>query len=155
MFNGEDKAVLLEGVTAYDDHDGDLTVEAIYPFADDTKAKVMYAAMDKIMIPIAQNVRAELESRRVTGMGFSYDKALVAAKQIPCVNLLLHVIQTTIVSVGNNGVGYPFEFLQIPDNPTAKEGRACRKRRLKDHNCGSFCLDPFHDSLYRGVPEIV
>lgn len=46
----EDISILLEGVTAVDDVDGDVTdsliVEAIYPSADGTKAKIVYAAMD-------------------------------------------------------------------------------------------------------------
>lgn len=46
----DDTSVLLEGVTAIDDVDGDvsdsLIVEAIYPSADGKKAKIIYAAMD-------------------------------------------------------------------------------------------------------------
>lgn len=46
----EDTSVLMEGVAAVDDVDGDVTdsliVEAIYPSADGTKAKIVYAAMD-------------------------------------------------------------------------------------------------------------
>lgn len=47
----DDVSILLEGVTAVDDVDGDVTdsliVEAIYPSADETKAKIVYAAMDR------------------------------------------------------------------------------------------------------------
>ncbi len=47
---GDDPSGLLEGVTAMDDVDGDvsgsLSVEAIYPSADNKKVKVVYAAMD-------------------------------------------------------------------------------------------------------------
>lgn len=46
----QDTSILLEGVTAVDDADGDVTdsliVEAIYPSGDGTKAKIVYAAMD-------------------------------------------------------------------------------------------------------------
>lgn len=48
---GEDTSVLLEGVSAKDDTDGDVTasviVEAVYPSTDDRKAKVVYAAVDE------------------------------------------------------------------------------------------------------------
>lgn len=46
----EDTSVLLDGVTAVDDVDGDVTasliVEAVYPSTDGTKAKIVYAAVD-------------------------------------------------------------------------------------------------------------
>ena len=46
----EDTSILLDGVTAVDDVDGDVTdsliVEAIYPSADGAQAKIVYAAMD-------------------------------------------------------------------------------------------------------------
>lgn len=47
---GEELSVLLEGVTAQDDRDGDVTaqvvVEAIYPAKENGTAKVVYAAVD-------------------------------------------------------------------------------------------------------------
>lgn len=46
----QDQAVLLDGVTAHDKEDGDvsdtLMIEAIYPSANGQTAKVVYAAMD-------------------------------------------------------------------------------------------------------------
>lgn len=50
VYSEEDPSALLEGVTAVDDADGDvsasLIVEAIYPFEEGKKAKIVYAAMD-------------------------------------------------------------------------------------------------------------
>jgi len=47
---GSDTTVLLEGVTAYDNRDGDVTdslvVEAVFPNADKGKATVIYVAKD-------------------------------------------------------------------------------------------------------------
>ena len=47
---GQDKKLLLEGITAVDDKDGDvsdtLMVESVKPTADGTQAEVTYTAMD-------------------------------------------------------------------------------------------------------------
>ena len=47
---GQDKKLLLEGVTAVDDKDGDvsdtLMVESVKPTSDGTQAEVTYTAMD-------------------------------------------------------------------------------------------------------------
>jgi len=48
---GDDVSVLLEGVTAYDQSDGDVTdtlfIESVIPSADGQSAKVIYAARDR------------------------------------------------------------------------------------------------------------
>ena len=40
-------------------------------------------------------------------------KTLIPPKHIPCINLLLHIIQTSIIPIGNNSITLPLEFSKI------------------------------------------
>ncbi|EET61738.1 hypothetical protein BRYFOR_06421 [Marvinbryantia formatexigens DSM 14469] len=72
-YAGGDTSVLLKGVTAMDETDGDLTenimIEAIYPSADGTSAEIIYAVMDKSnnVTKAKRNVKYVDESQQTQG----------------------------------------------------------------------------------------
>ena len=46
---------------------------------------------------------------------------LIPAKDIPCIYLILHVIQTCIIAVGDDGIGLSLELGKVVDNEAAEE----------------------------------
>lgn len=53
-----------------------------------------------------------------------YNSSLVSTEQVSGINLVLNIIQTAIVTVGNNGLTAFFELIKIIDNFTAEESAA-------------------------------
>ena len=80
---------------------------------------------------------------------------LVAVEQIPCIYFFYDIIQTALVSVGDDGVTLLLEFFQVIYDLASEERRVIRKRWLVDDDVGAFCFDPFHDTLYRTLTEVV
>ena len=76
-------------------------------------------------------------------------------KQVSCIYFWGDIIQTDIVSVGNDGVALLLEFLQIVYDFTSEEGRMIRKSRFVNDDVGAFGFDPFHDTLDRTLTEVV
>ena len=50
--------------------------------------------------------------------------------QIACIDLVLHVIQTAIIAVGNNGLTAILELLKIIDDFTTEEGATILQHQL-------------------------
>ena len=63
--------------------------------------------------------------------------------------------QATIIAVGNNSPAAFLEFHKIIHNLTAKECTAIFKRWLINNDRCPFCFNALHDSLNRGLPEVV
>ncbi len=79
----------------------------------------------------------------------------VSPKQIPRINFLLHIVQTSIVAVGNNRLALRFECFQIIHDLTAEEGASIWQRGFINNHFRSFRLDAFHHALDTRLAEIV
>ena len=79
----------------------------------------------------------------------------VSPENVPRVYFLLHVIQTGVVTVRDDGFALPLEFLQVIDYPAAEEGAAVCKGRFVDDHFGALRLDPLHNSLDAALAEVV
>ena len=79
----------------------------------------------------------------------------ISPENVPRVYFLLHVIQTGVVTVRNDGFALPLEFLQVIDYPAAEEGAAVCKGRFVDDHFGALRLDPLHNSLDAALAEVV
>ena len=79
----------------------------------------------------------------------------IPAEQIARIDLLLHVIQTAVISVGKNSLTTLLKRLKVIDNLAAKERRAIFQRRLVDDDRRSLCLDTLHNPLNRGLAEVI
>lgn len=80
---------------------------------------------------------------------------LISPKNIPCVNLVLHIIKNGVVAVGYNGLGLGLEVIEVVYNPAAKEGGAVLEGRFIYYYLGSFCFYTFHYALNRTLAEVV
>ena len=79
----------------------------------------------------------------------------VSPEQVAGVDLLLYIIEAAVIAVGNDGLTPLFERLKVVYHLTAKEGRAILQRRLVDDDGRALGLDPLHDALNGGLPEVV
>ena len=79
----------------------------------------------------------------------------VSPEQVAGVDLLLYIIEAAVIAVGNNGLTPLFERLKVVYHLAAKEGRAVLQRRLVDDDGRALGLDPLHDALNGGLPEVV
>ena len=79
----------------------------------------------------------------------------VPPENVPRVYFLLHVIQTGVVAVRNDGFALPLEFIQVIDHTAAEEGAAVCKGRFVDDHFGAFRLDTFHHPLDAALAEVV
>ena len=70
-------------------------------------------------------------------------------------NLILHIIQTNIVAVSDDGMALCLESCQVIDYLATEESAAVFKCRLVDDNLCSLCFDAFHDSLNGRLAEVI
>ena len=80
---------------------------------------------------------------------------LIPLKNIPRINLLLHVVQHGVVAVGYDAVGEAFELGEVIDDPGSEEGGAVLEGGFVDDHLGALGLDAFHDALDGALAEIV
>ena len=80
---------------------------------------------------------------------------LVALKVISCIYLVFYIVQRLVIAVGNNRFALFFEFCQIINNKTSKEGLAIRDSGFIDDDLGTFGFDALHDALDGALAEIV
>ena len=80
---------------------------------------------------------------------------LVSPENISCVNLILHIIQTDIVAVGDDGIAKSLKLVEGAYDTAAEERGAVLKRRLIDDDLRSLCLDALHDALNAALAEVV
>ena len=76
-------------------------------------------------------------------------------ENITGIDFLLHIVQTSIVSIGDDGTGLCLEGRQVVDHPAAKEQGSVRQGRFVNNDLGSLGLDAFHHSLDGTLAEIV
>lgn len=50
-----------------------------------------------------------------------FDLLLVPSKQISCIYLILYIVQTCVVAVGDDGLRLLFEFLEVVHHPASEE----------------------------------
>ena len=127
------------------------------------KSLVKHRKMDEfVSYPFL--LQALLQQTHLCGLAtpvqpFDYDKltfhSLVPSKDVTGIDFLLHIVQASIVAVGNDGVGQAFEFIQIIYHFRAKEGRTVLQRGLVDNEDGAFSLDALHHSLNGALAEVV
>ena len=79
----------------------------------------------------------------------------IPAEQISCVNFFFYVVKCRIVAVSYDASALFFEFLKIIHDEAAKECRPVFEGRLINDDLCAFTLDPLHDSLNRGLSEVI
>lgn len=80
---------------------------------------------------------------------------LIPPENIPRINLAHHIVQTTIISIGNDNVAHLLKLGEVVHHGTAEERAAILQRRLIDDHTGAFRLDTLHHALDRGLAEVV
>ena len=72
---------------------------------------------------------------------------LVSPENIPRINLLLQILQTSIISIVYYRMALLLELVQIIHHPVAEERASIFQCRFVDDNLCPFCLYPFHYTL--------
>ena len=80
---------------------------------------------------------------------------LIASEDVARVDFILHVFQTVVEAVGNDGLAQGLKFGQVADDLRAKEERARLECGLVDDDLGTLGLDAFHDSLDGRLAEVI
>lgn len=82
-------------------------------------------------------------------------QVLISSKNISCIDLILHIIKTRVVAVGDDGVALGLELFEVIDHFGTEECRTVLKRGLVDYDLRTFGLDAFHHALDRALAEVV
>ena len=72
---------------------------------------------------------------------------LISTEYISCINLILYIIQASIVAVGDDGMALCLEGFEVVLYSTAEEGAALFQGWLIDDYLCTLCLDTLHDAL--------
>lgn len=72
---------------------------------------------------------------------------LVSSKNISSINLMLYIIQTSIVAVGDDSMALCLEDFEVVLYSTAEEGASLFQGWLIDNYLSTLCLDTLHDAL--------
>ena len=80
---------------------------------------------------------------------------LVSSKDVPCIDLLLDVVEATVVTVCYDGLASFLEFFEVVDNEAAEEGTAVLEGGLVDDDYCALGFDAFHDALDSTLAEVV
>lgn len=80
---------------------------------------------------------------------------LIASEDVARVDFILHVFQTVVEAVGNDGLALCLELRHVIDDTAAEECGAIGERRLIDYDLGTFGLYALHDALYGRLSEVV
>lgn len=79
----------------------------------------------------------------------------ISPKNISRINLLLHIIQTTIIPIRNNRLAHLFKLLKIIYHLAAKECAVIFQRRLVNNDGRASGFDSLHDALNGKLAEVV
>ncbi len=79
----------------------------------------------------------------------------VSLEDIPGINLILNIIQDTLIAVGYDGVTTGLECLKVINYTRTEESSAVRQRRLIDDDLGALGLYALHDTLDGTLAEVV
>ena len=82
-------------------------------------------------------------------------KSLISSKDVSCINLILYIVQTSIIAVGDDGMALCLEGFEVVLNSATKEGAALFQGWLIDDYLGTLCLDTLHDALNSRLAEVV
>ena len=75
------------------------------------------------------------------------NRRLISLKNIPRINLPHHIVQGTIVAVGDDGVGLGLEGFEVVHDAAAEEGGAVFQGGLENDDLGALGLDALDVSL--------
>ena len=79
----------------------------------------------------------------------------VSPENVSCVDFFLYIVQTGVVSVGDDSLALGLEGFEIVYDSAAEEGAAIFECRLIDDDLCAFRFDAFHDALDGGLAEVV
>lgn len=79
----------------------------------------------------------------------------ISLEYISRIHFILHIIQATVIPVGDDGVGLFLKYFKVIHNLRTKEGLAVLQGGLVDNNVGTLGLDALHDALDSTLAEIV
>lgn len=80
---------------------------------------------------------------------------LISSENIPCINLILHIVQTNIIAVCNDSLTLHLKLCQVVYDLASKERAAILKCWLVDDDLSPLCLNSLHDALNGRLAEIV
>ena len=81
--------------------------------------------------------------------------SLISSKYIPGIYLILYIIQTDIIAVGDDGMALCLESCQVIDNLAAEEGATLFECWFIDDDLCTLCLDTLHDALNCRLAEVI
>ena len=84
-----------------------------------------------------------------------FTSKLVATENVSCIYFVINIIQTSIVSVSNDGMTLDFKLLQVIYYLAAKECSTIFKCWLVDDDFCALCFDALHDALNGRLTEVV
>ena len=79
----------------------------------------------------------------------------IATENVAGVDLLLDVVEATVVAVCYDGLASLLEFFEVIHYDTTEEGAAVFEGGLVDNNLGAFGFDALHDALDGTLAEVV
>lgn len=80
---------------------------------------------------------------------------LISSEYISCINLLLNIVKTSVIAIGDDCLALLLECSEVVHHATAEEGTAVVECGFVDDDFGTFGLDAFHHALYRRLAEVV
>ena len=80
---------------------------------------------------------------------------LVPTEYISCIDLLLYIIQTSIIAIGDDGMALGLEGFEVVLYFTTEEGAALFQGWLIDDYLCTLCLDTLHDALDGRLAEVI
>ena len=84
-----------------------------------------------------------------------YMKRSVAAENVACIDLVLNIVEASIIAVGNDGLALCLELVDIVDHLASEEAAAIFECWLVDYDLSALGLDTLHDALDSRLTEIV
>ena len=81
--------------------------------------------------------------------------SLITTEKISCIYLLLYIVQTAVIPVGNDGLAHLLELRKVIDHLAAEERTAVLQSRLVDNHRSSFRLDPLHHAQDAALAEVI
>ena len=79
----------------------------------------------------------------------------IPLKDISRIYLISHIIQASIIAVGDDGLALGFELIEVVDDLRAKERFAIGNGWLIDDDFCTFGLDALHNALDSTLAEVI
>ena len=80
---------------------------------------------------------------------------LVALEDVAGVDFVFDVVETGVVTVGDDGLALTLEGVEVVDDLGAEEGFSIVKGGFVDDDFGTLGLDAFHNALDGTLTEVV